>query len=82
VLLEISAPFLRIGGTIIAYKGKAAQEEAESAQNAAKTLFLTLTVEWAEASYGQRALITAQKEARTPARFPRKPGEASRHPLV
>ncbi len=81
VLLELTAPFLRVGGTLIAYKGKAAEEEAAQAQNAAKKLQFVIQVQRVRAEYGERALVVCQKKAATPAAYPRKPGEAKRKPL-
>ncbi len=38
ILLELSIPYLKVNGTLIAYKGKRANEEIEDAKNAFKIL--------------------------------------------
>ena len=81
VLLELTAPFLKVGGVSICYKGKSAAEEAEAARNAAKILNFSLSVVPFSMPYGERALILAKKTAPTPRAYPRKAGEAARKPL-
>ncbi len=81
VLLELTLPFLRVGGVSVCYKGKSAQEEADLAQPACKALNCTLTVQPVNAAYGERALVLAKKNAPTQARYPRKAGEPGRKPL-
>ena len=81
VLLELTAPFLKVGGVSICYKGKNAAEEIDAAKNAAKLLNYTLSVVSFPMSYGDRALILAKKTAPTGKAYPRKAGEAARKPL-
>ena len=81
VLLELTAPFLKVGGVSICYKGKSAEEEIESARNAAKLLHFSLSAVPFSMPYGERALIFAKKTAPTPKAYPRKAGEAARKPL-
>ena len=81
VLLELTVPFLRVGGVSVCYKGKSAQEEADLAQSAGKALNCTLKVQPIDAAYGERALVLAKKNASTPSRYPRKAGEPGRKPL-
>ncbi len=81
VLLELTVPFLRVGGVSICYKGSAAREEAQSAQSACKALNCTLEFKEFSLPYGERTLILAKKTGPTPARYPRKAGEPSRKPL-
>ncbi len=80
-LLELTVPFLRVGGTSICYKGSAAREEADAAQSACKALNCSLELADFTLPYGERTLILAKKTAPTPARFPRKAGEPGRKPL-
>ena len=81
VLLELTAPFLKVGGVSICYKGKNAEEEIEAAKNAADILRFSLSVVSFSMPYGERALILAKKTAPTPKSYPRKAGEAARKPL-
>lgn len=81
VLLELCLPFVRVGGVCVAYKGRAAEEEAAAAQKAAQTLGCTLRVQPVAASYGERALVIATKTRPTPAQYPRKAGTPAKKPL-
>lgn len=81
VLLELTAPFLKVGGVSICYKGKNVEEEIEAAANAAKILGFSLSVVPFSMPYGERALVFAKKTAPTPRTYPRKAGEAARKPL-
>lgn len=81
VLMELSLAFLRVGGTLIAYKGSAAQEEAEGAKRAAEILGAEISIVDIGAEYGARALILVKKLIKTPGIYPRKAGTPSKQPL-
>lgn len=81
VLMELSLPFVRIGGTLIAYKGSAAREEAEGAKRAAQILGSEISIVDVGAEYGARALILVKKLIKTPDIYPRKAGTPSKQPL-
>lgn len=81
VLLELCIPFVRVGGVCIAYKGKAAQEEAAAARRAADLLGCSLRLQPVAAAYGERALVIATKERATGANYPRKAGIPAKKPL-
>lgn len=82
VLVELALPFLRVGGTLIAYKGPAADEELSQAGEALRRLgggeahVLPAGVPGRDSR-----LIVVRKLRPTPRTFPRKPGEATRKPL-
>ena len=80
VLLELTTPFVKVGGTAIAYKGDAG-EELESAKSAAFLLHVKLRSVDLESSLGKRCLIFADKTAPTPKQYPRKAGTPSKKPL-
>ena len=80
VLLELTTPFLKTGGTAIAYKGDVA-EELKNAKSAAFLLHVRLRTEELESSYGRRCLILAEKAAPTPKQYPRKAGTPNKKPL-
>ena len=80
VLLELTTPFVRVGGTAIAYKGDAA-EELESAKTAAFLLHVKLRSVDLDSNLGKRCLIFADKIAPTPRSYPRKAGTPSKKPL-
>ena len=80
VLLELTTPFVRVGGTAIAYKGDADQV-LESAKTAAFLLHVKLRSVDLASNLGKRCLIFADKIAPTPRSYPRKAGTPSKKPL-
>lgn len=81
VLLELCAPFVKLGGHCIAYKGRQAAEEAAGSARAADVLGLSLTLREVPAGYGERALVIAEKRRHTPGQYPRKAGIPGKNPL-
>lgn len=79
-LLELTVPFLKVGGSSICYKGDATEEIA-SAANAAKLLSCALSSEDVPAPYGKRTLVIAKKLAPTAKTYPRKAGTPAKQPL-
>jgi len=82
ILLELTAPFVKVGGYVLAMKGAAAQEELEDAKNAIKKLGLQL-VEVREFPVEETAhkVIVLKKIARTPPQFPRRYAKIKQSPL-
>ena len=80
VLLELTTPFVRVGGSAIAYKGDAG-EELESAKSAAFLLHVKLRSVDLDPNLGKRCLIFADKIAPTPKPYPRKAGTPNKKPL-
>ena len=80
VLLELTTPFVKVGGTAIAYKGDGA-EELESAKSAAFLLHVKLRSVDLASNLGKRCLIFADKTAPTPKAYPRKAGTPNKKPL-
>jgi 16S rRNA (guanine527-N7)-methyltransferase len=84
VVLEYAAPLLRIGGTLVAWKG--AQDPAEEANAAAAAQHLGLSepravrVEPFDGA-GERHLHLSSKVSETPPRYPRRAGMARKRPL-
>lgn len=86
-LAELCLPFVRVGGTFLAMKGKRADEELEAAQSAigklggklAKSHALTLRRENGEDE--TRALIEIKKTSPTPCAYPRAWGKILKKPL-
>lgn len=84
LLSEYDLPFVRIGGTFLAYKSGEIREELEQAGHAIRVLggqaeepvFLTLP-----GTEIQRTFIPIQKKQKTPKAYPRKPGSAKKDPL-
>lgn len=80
VLLELTTPFVKVGGSAIAYKGDAA-EEVKSAKGAAFLLHVDLRQMDLKSNLGKRCLIFADKKAPTPKAYPRKAGTPNKKPL-
>lgn len=82
ILLELTAPYVRVGGAVIALKGSAARQELEEAKNAAKKLGLQVeeikdfTIDGATHS-----VIVLRKIAKTPPQFPRRYSKIKQSPL-
>lgn len=81
VLAEWTAPFVKKGGVSIMYKGAAAKEELDAAQNAMNKLCLSPRLIEYPCAWGERYVIAAKKLAPTPKAYPRKAGTASKMPL-
>jgi 16S rRNA (guanine527-N7)-methyltransferase len=84
VVLEYAAPLLRLGGTLVDWRGGRNGEEEAAALVAAAELGLRRTaVQHVEPYVGAREhhLHLYLKEALTPVRFPRRTGVARKRPL-
>lgn len=81
VLAEWTAPFVKKGGVSIMYKGAAAKEELDAAQNAMNKLCLGARLIEYPCAWGERYVIAAKKLAPTPKAYPRKAGTAGKLPL-
>lgn len=84
VVAEYAAPLLRLGGTLVAWRGRRDPAEETMGASAAAELGLEpldpITVSpYPEAAH--RHLHAMVKVAPTPPRFPRRPGVARKHPL-
>ncbi len=82
VLLELTAPYVRVGGYVLAMKGAAANEELEEAKNAIRRLGLKLE-QVVEFPIGDTAhkVIVLKKVAPTPKEFPRRYTKIKQQPL-
>jgi 16S rRNA (guanine527-N7)-methyltransferase len=84
VVAEYAAPLLRIGGTLVAWRGKRDLADEQSAAAAADELGLEVQPPVRVQPYPgamQRHLHPLVKVAETPDRFPRRPGVARKRPL-
>jgi 16S rRNA (guanine527-N7)-methyltransferase len=84
VICEYAAPLLADGGSLVAWKGAVTDEEAADGRAAAAELGLAPADVRGVAPYpGARdhTLHVFRKIARTPPRFPRRPGIATKRPL-
>ena len=82
VLLELTAPFVKVGGAVLAMKGSAAMEELEEAKNAIKKLGLRLEkVHHFPVDGADHAVIVLRKVSPTPAQYPRRFNKIKQFPL-
>jgi 16S rRNA (guanine527-N7)-methyltransferase len=85
VLAEYTLPFCRMGGLVIAQKGARALEEARTAEHAIAILGgqvqRVIPVELLGLAE-ERHLVVIAKTARTPAKYPRRPGVPAKRPLM
>ena len=82
ILLELTAPYVKIGGTVLAMKGTAAAEELEEAKNAIKKLGLKLEkVVQFPVDDTAHSVIVLRKVAPTPPQYPRRYAKIKQSPL-
>ena len=85
VLLEYTLPFVRVGGTLLALKGRAYAEEQKEARRAAEVLgggCITARPVHLPGLDDVRAILTVTKERQTPAAYPRGGGAPTRRTLL
>lgn len=82
ILLELTAPYVKVGGQVLAMKGTAAREELQEAQNAVKKLGLKLR-ELREFPVDGTAhtVLVFDKIAHTPPQYPRRYAKIKASPL-
>ena len=82
ILLELTAPYVKVGGKVLAMKGMAAKEELAEAQNAIKKLGLKLEeVREFPIDGTNHAVIILKKVAPTPKQYPRRFAKIKQAPL-
>ncbi len=82
ILLELTAPYVKVGGAVLAMKGTAAQEELAEAKNAIRRLGLKLErVEEFPADGTAHTVIVLRKVSPTPGQYPRRYAKIKQSPL-
>ena len=82
ILLELTAPYVKVGGAVLAMKGTAAREELEEARGAIKKLGLKLEqVKEFPIDGTNHAVIVLRKVAPTPGQYPRRFAKIKQSPL-
>ena len=82
ILLELTAPFVKVGGAVLAMKGAAAREELEEAKNAIQKLGLKLeTVADYPMDGTSHSVLVLRKVKPTPAQYPRRYAKIKQMPL-
>ncbi len=82
ILLELTAPYVKVGGAVLAMKGTAAREELAECGNAIKKLGLKLeAVKEFPIDGTAHAVIVLRKVAPTPSQYPRRYAKIKQSPL-
>ena len=82
ILLELTAPYVKVGGYVLAMKGTAAREELAECANAMKKLGLKLEdVKEFPIDGTNHAVIVLRKVASTPKQYPRRFAKIKQSPL-
>lgn len=83
ILGELTLPFVKVGGVLLAMKGSAADEELQEAKKAITTLGAKIgeQIDVSLPNGDPRSVIVIEKVKNTPKKYPRKPGDPVRKPL-
>jgi 16S rRNA (guanine527-N7)-methyltransferase len=82
ILLELTAPYVKLGGAVLAMKGSAAREELEEAKNAIRKLGLKLeAVKDFDIDGATHSVIVLRKISPTPSQYPRRFAKIKQQPL-
>ncbi|MBQ3529182.1 MAG: 16S rRNA (guanine(527)-N(7))-methyltransferase RsmG [Oscillospiraceae bacterium] len=82
ILLELTAPYVKVGGKVLAMKGTAAREELAEAKNAIAKLGLSLErVAEFPVDGTAHTVIVLKKVAPTPKQYPRRYAKIKQSPL-
>lgn len=83
VLSELTIPFLKISGQLIALKASAAEDELDQASTALRTLFAKVleNKDYQLPNGDPRTLTIVEKKKETPNKYPRKAGLPNKKPL-
>ena len=82
ILLELTAPFVKVGGAVLAMKGAAAKEELAEAQNAIRQLGLKVeNVLEFPIDGTAHSVIVLRKVKPTPTKYPRRYAKIKQQPL-
>ena len=82
ILLELTAPYVKVGGKVLAMKGTAAREELAEAKNAISRLGLQLEkVEEFPMDGTAHTVIVLKKVKNTPPQYPRRYAKIKQMPL-
>ena len=82
ILLELTAPYVKVGGAVLAMKGAAAEEELAESQKAIRALGLKVEkVEKFPIDGTSHAVIVLRKITPTPKQYPRRYAKIKQNPL-
>ncbi len=82
ILLELTAPYVKVGGVVLAMKGTAAQEELDEAKTAVRQLGLKVEkIAQFPTDGTAHTVIVLRKIAPTPKQYPRRYAKIKQNPL-
>ena len=83
MLVEYCVPYLKVGGQLVAYKSKTAEEEISTAKNVLKLLHAEVAdvKDYKIDNDSVRKLVVIEKTAPSDKQYPRKNGLVKKHPL-
>ena len=83
ILLELTAPYVKVGGAVLALKGSAAREELEEAKSAVSKLGLQIESvnDFTVDKDTVHTVIVLRKVRSTPAKYPRRYAKIKQAPL-
>lgn len=82
ILLELTAPYVKVGGAVLALKGAAAKEELAECKNAIRQLGLKLEdVREFPIDGASHAILLLRKVSPTPRQYPRRYAKIKQSPL-
>ena len=83
VLSELTIPYLKVGGKLLALKASNASEELDEAKNALNLLFSKVqdNLSYALPNGDPRFITVVEKKKETPNKYPRKAGMPNKKPL-
>jgi 16S rRNA (guanine527-N7)-methyltransferase len=82
ILLELTAPYVKVGGKVLAMKGSAGEEELQEAASAISKLGLKLEkVAQFPVEDGNHCVIVLKKVKPTPTQYPRRYAKIKQSPL-
>ena len=83
VLSELTIPYLKVGGQLLALKASNAPEELEEAKNALNLLFSKVedNLQYKLPNGDPRYITLVEKKKETPNKYPRKAGMPNKRPL-
>ena len=83
VLSELTIPYLKVGGKLLALKASNAPEELEESKNALNLLFSKVqdNLSYALPNGDPRFITVVEKKKETPNKYPRKAGMPNKRPL-
>jgi len=85
VLLELAAPFVKVGGHILCWKSLKIEQELKDSLLARSELSCQMEKPYEydlDGNWGRRQILVFRKRAKTNAKYPREVGEPKKNPIL